>query len=163
MRGIDDYAVDRAGWVRGEWDEEPDLLRWDAEGHPCALVRNPLGAWCGYVGLYPKHPDYDKRPHELDEVVNVHCGVTYAGDTTAGLRAACALRKEEVALPSTFWVGFDCAHGGTDLFPCEPEFITKSLDKAACFYKTMAWAKTETERLAYQLRKRATSNLWLVD
>lgn len=157
-----EYAVNRSNWSRGEWDEEPDLLRWDTKGLPCALVRNGLGAWCGYVGLAPDHPDHGKRPHELDEVVNVYCGVTYADDPTEGIRAACRLRKE-TALPSMFWVGFDCAHGGTDLFPCEPNFITRGLESAMVHYKTIAWAKTETERLAYQLKKRANRNLWLVD
>lgn len=163
MPSLAAYEVDRSTWVRGPWDEEADLLRWDAEGLPCALVRNLMGAWCGYVGLPPGHPDNGKRPHELDDVVNVHCGVTYAGAPTTGLRAACALREHEVALPSMFWVGFDCAHGDRDVFPSEPTYIRIELDKEFCFYKTMAWVKTETERLAYQLRKRSKSNLWVVD
>jgi hypothetical protein len=156
-----EYAVDRSAWQRGEWDEEPDLLRWDCCGYPCALVRNAMGAWCGYVGLPPDHPDHGDEQSSLEMDLSAHGGVTYAGDPTIGIVAACALREHEVGLPSMYWVGFDCAHGGIDAFPMEPEFLRDRQDPD-CYYKTIAWTKAETERLAHQFRERERVNLRLV-
>lgn len=46
-------VVDKSGWARGVWDSEPDKIQWqDAEtGLPCLIVRGPVGALCGYVGV----------------------------------------------------------------------------------------------------------------
>jgi hypothetical protein len=43
----------------------------------------------------------------------------------------------------------------------EPDFLRDSRPPD-CYYKTIAWAKAETERLAHQLKGRESGNLRLV-
>jgi hypothetical protein len=70
--------VNKADWQRGPWDNEPDKIQWqdEATGLPCLIVRGPVGALCGYVGVPSGHPlhgkDYD------DARVDVHGGLTFA-------------------------------------------------------------------------------------
>lgn len=139
--------VSRDGWARGPWDGEPDGLVWESShGFRCALARGPTGAWCGYVALKENHPLFGVAYHEVE--VKVHGGLTFG----------------EI-LPDKLWaLGFDCAHS-FDLVPFMPlhldpmKWITGFLDSAlelepgddtSC-YRTMEWAKAETERLAEQL------------
>lgn len=46
----------------GPWNDEPDKKQWlDKEtGLPCLIVRNQMGALCGYVGVSKEHPFYGK-------------------------------------------------------------------------------------------------------
>jgi hypothetical protein len=100
---------DRSTWPPGPWDNEPDLVEWrDAHtGYPCLVVRGPVGALCGYVGVPPGHPahgkDYDDVP--LGDGYP-HGGLTYS--------RACAGDVCHVPLPGepdeVWWLGFDCAH-----------------------------------------------------
>lgn len=52
--------VDKSGWGPGPWNDEPDKRQWqdEATGLPCLIVRSPVGALCGYVGVPPDHPAY---------------------------------------------------------------------------------------------------------
>lgn len=58
---------------------------------------NPMRWFCGYVRLPEDHKLYGKKYDEIDGLVTVHGGVTFAGvlDGMGG-----------------FYVGFDCAHAG---------------------------------------------------
>ena len=49
-------TMDKTGWGPGEWTDEPDKLQWvdEATGFDCLIVRNSLGALCGYVGVSPR-------------------------------------------------------------------------------------------------------------
>lgn len=49
--------TDKSSWPRGEWDDEPDKTQWTDEttGLACLIVRNPMGALCGYVGVPTTH------------------------------------------------------------------------------------------------------------
>lgn len=64
---------DRAGWDAGPWDGEPDKAQWtdEATGLPCLIVRNRMGALCGYVGVPAAHPwhgkDYSDRVPESQQ------------------------------------------------------------------------------------------------
>jgi hypothetical protein len=51
-------TIDKTLWPRGEWDDEPDKMQWqdEATGLPCLIVRGPVGALCGYVGVPEGHP-----------------------------------------------------------------------------------------------------------
>lgn len=46
----------------GPWDAEPCKQQWvdAATGLDCLAVRNPGGAWCGYVGVPTGHPCFEK-------------------------------------------------------------------------------------------------------
>jgi len=52
---------DKSGWPSGEWNSEPDRKQWeDADtGLPCVILRGPMGALCGYVGVSSDHPWFD--------------------------------------------------------------------------------------------------------
>jgi hypothetical protein len=151
------------------WEKEPNELVWEAHGFHCRLARGPMGHWCGYVGVDENHPLYGKGYGEsldvlkplqeqrlkeplgetpslavmmsiltggefntsMDMVFNVHGGVTFAGKYP----------KENLWL-----IGFDCAHSG-DLCP------ESNYSSASETYRTLEYAKAETERLAAQIAK----------
>mmetsp|Transcript_83204 Transcript_83204/g.231571 ORF Transcript_83204/g.231571 Transcript_83204/m.231571 type:complete len:236 (+) Transcript_83204:20-727(+) len=79
-----------------ERGEEP--YRPSVHGYDCELFRNEFLAWCGAVQLPQGHPDFGKRPNELNGHLKVHGGLAIA-DVKSG-------RLE-----------FDCNHGTTDLIP----------------------------------------------
>ena len=62
-------TVDKSTWDDGPWKDEPDKKQWQEEttGLPCLIVRNHMGALCGYVGVPKDHPLYEAAydsPHE---------------------------------------------------------------------------------------------------
>jgi hypothetical protein len=83
-----EYKVDRDGWPRGPWDNEEDSYEWRDEdtGLPCLIIRNSLGALCGYVGVPPWHPFHGCKDDGSSDVgsMDVHGGVTYT-NKCAGL------------------------------------------------------------------------------
>jgi hypothetical protein len=78
MQTLQYNTIDKSSWPRGEWDREPDKMQWqDKEtGLPCLIVRNRMGALCGYVGVSEDHPDYQKGYDDFR--VEVHGGLTFA-------------------------------------------------------------------------------------
>lgn len=122
-------TIDKTAWPRGPWDDEPDKAQWvdEATGLDCLLVRNRLGALCGYVGVPPVHPwhgqdygakvvepadDGDPRGGEIDSIIDVHGGLTYANacqEDEAESEGICHVpapgRPADV-----WWFGFDCGH-----------------------------------------------------
>jgi hypothetical protein len=98
--------VDRTGWPKGPWDNEPDRLDWKTKaGFPAIALRHSSGHWCGYVGVPNGHPAYGNGD---EAIVDVHGGVTYA--------SKCAGRVCHVPVPGepadVFWLGFYFAHSG---------------------------------------------------
>lgn len=69
--------VDREGWPRGLWDDEPDRAEWvhDESGTTCTMRRGPLGSWCGYCGVRENHRAYNVHYDKID--ADVHGGLTY--------------------------------------------------------------------------------------
>lgn len=64
MREIEYYlSVDKDRWPEGPWQSEPDKCQWldKATGLPCLIVRGPVGALCGYVGVTKGHPFFEKE------------------------------------------------------------------------------------------------------
>lgn len=63
-------TIDKSGWGEGPWQSEPDKMQWQHEATrlPCLIVRGPMGALCGYVGISEAHPahglSYDGTPDE---------------------------------------------------------------------------------------------------
>ncbi len=114
---------DRAKWGPGPWNGEPDKMQWTdpATGLDCLIVRNTLGALCGYVGVTPGHPYHGVHyggclhtPKCGEEVwcdyspeacLNVHGGVTYS-DSCADM--ICHVTDDPA--DATWWFGFDCGH-----------------------------------------------------
>ncbi len=95
--------IDKTDWQRGEWDNEADKIQWQDEATrlPCLIVRGPVGALCGYVGVLPGHPFYgldysscrygeacpEKKgddtysycDHRPESFLNAHGGITFSG------------------------------------------------------------------------------------
>ncbi len=164
-----DKVGDRSKWPKGPWNDEPDLVEWrdEATGYPCLIVRGPMGAWCGYVGVPPEHPWHGKHyngDHDIDrddapaDHVHVHGGLTYS-DQCAGSICHVARPGEP---EHVWWFGFDCAHSG-DVAPGllaysgrPPRTGTEGglWDET---YKTLAYVQSETTELAASLRQYAVT------
>ncbi len=52
--------IKKSQWGKGPWQDEPDKLQWvdEAAGLTCLILRGPVGALCGYVGVPETHPGY---------------------------------------------------------------------------------------------------------
>ena len=147
MERIEYRTVDKSKWPRGEWDNEPDKIQWqdEATGLPCLIVRGPVGALCGYVGLPPGHRyfgvDYDNA--EAD----VHGGLTFAGGCQHTSEDKGVCHKPAVGEPdNVWWLGFDCAHCG-DLTPK----MSSRFDLDDEGYRNVDYVAQECARLAAQL------------
>jgi hypothetical protein len=113
------YRVDRSGWAKGPWDNEPDSEFWrEPDGLPCLIVRADMhGALCGYVGVGPTHAWYEKTLMNLIEMKagyesTVHGGITFGGKIPIRALPALGYQDQESRRHSLklWWVGFDCSH-----------------------------------------------------
>lgn len=112
MAAVDDnpsaHTVDKTRWADGPWMTEPDYVSWvdEATGLDCLVVRNRMGALCGYVGMPVGHPwfgmHYDEVPQAMDSAA--HGGLTYSSECAGHI---CHDSPNEV-----WWLGFDCGHYG---------------------------------------------------
>ena len=144
-----EYTADRSRWGQGPWDfETDDKVVWiDAStGLDCMIVRNGMGAWCGYVGLPPAHPDHGKEYGEVFGDYDVHGGLTFS--------AACGGKICHVPEPGRpaqiWWLGFDCSHS-CDATP--EEFGGYNWGT----YRTQSWVVSEVGRLAAQAKAAGAS------
>jgi hypothetical protein len=138
----------------GPWDDEPDKAQWvdGTTDLDCLIVRNHMGALCGYVGLPPDHPLHGKGYDDVPDV-DVHGGLTFADSCQEGAEDGPGVcHVPEPGRPAkVWWLGFDCAHG-FDIIPKMREFYAGasfSYDHAA--YKTFAHVQAEVTSLARQL------------
>lgn len=146
QKTIDDYEAmmreKRATWPSGPWDDEPNRVQWKTRtGLDALMVRNHMGAWCGYVGVPPGHPLHGVQYNDAYDVLDtdVHGGLTYSD--------ACAEHICHIPAPgepdALWWLGFDCAHSG-DLLP--GMLVHAWLQHAS--YRTQAYVRDHCERLA---------------
>lgn len=148
MQTLEYTTVDKSTWEYAQ--NEPDKKQWQHKnGLACLIVRNPMGALCGYVGVPKEHPCYNKPYDEVD--VDVHGGLTfsdpcYESDNPA--KGICHISEEEV-----WWLGFDCAHC-YDITPKPiPGFTPFWKDPlfGDCTYKDFEYVTNEVNKLAVQL------------
>ena len=59
-----------------EWETEPDREEFVHAELPCLILRGPMKALCGYVGVPPSHPVYQKSYNDIN--VEVHGGLTFS-------------------------------------------------------------------------------------
>jgi len=138
--------------IPGPWVSEPDKAQWvdEATDLDCLIVRNRMGALCGYVGLPPGHPyhgkDYDSTG---PDALEVHGGLTFAGSCNEEAPEGHGIcHIPEPGRPAeVWWLGFDCAHAG-DLVPQLTMFPTER-------YRTFDYVRGQCEQLAAQLATRA--------
>ena len=139
-------TVDKSGYAaRGEWDNEVDKAQWVSSGLDCLVVRGPLGAFCGYVGVPKDHVEYQEDYNDVS--VDVHGGLTFAdkcspnGDEARGI----CHTGPDIANGVVWWLGFDCSHY-SDLAP-----KAESPLREHCTYRNFEYVKAEVEKLAEQL------------
>jgi len=135
------WADDRKASFRpGEWMNEPDKMQWKTKaGLDGLIVRNSNGCLCGYVGIGPQHPNYQKKYDDLH--VSCHGGLTY-GDMCQG--AICHV-PEPGEPEHLYWLGFDCAHSGDDS-PSHAHYR-----EWHATYRDIDYVRDEVESLAEQL------------
>lgn len=146
----------RKSWGKGPWENEPDRLLWKSQGFDCLINRNPLGSWCGYVGLPKGHLLYGAHYNELYDrnlQIEVHGGLTYSEYCQGDI---CHPHSDEDEGP-TFWLGFDCAHAG-DLVPSlQDSSLPKGLrSMQGIIYRDIEYVRGEVENLARQLAECST-------
>lgn len=162
--------INRLGWPSGEWDNEPDKLQWldEETGMPCLIVRNRLGALCGYVGVTKDHrfygTDYDSvKLSDNDESYDeahyppAHGGLTYANVCQEGpeARTICHV-VEEGEDDDVWWLGFDCLHA----WDTSPGMMALDLRSSIYSppensYKNLAYVQNACAELAKWLKENA--------
>lgn len=143
-----EYKIDKTRFVRGQWDNEPDRAEWKtAAGLPALIIRNRMGALCGYVAVLPGHPAHGKGYSEIDGDIDVHGGLTYAEGCSGNICHVPAPGEPD----DVWWLGFDCGHA----FDYTPALDTQKLGPGDYrrdeTYRDIAYVKAECESLARQL------------
>lgn len=149
-------------WGDGPWRDEPDRVEWRNPGSalPRLVLRNRLGAWCGYVGLPPWHPLHGRTAwgtggtdEQEDDRINrleVHWGITYANECRGGICHVPAPGEPA----HVWWLGFDCAHSG-DLAPGLAATVQSVCGRSSVdrheTYRDLDYVVAHTEALAAQL------------
>lgn len=145
--------LDRSSWPKGEWSDEPDKMQWQDEttGLPCLIVRNRMGALCGYVGVAEGHPAFDVHYDEVN--VDVHGGLTFADfcQPNDGDEGICHV-PDEGEPERVYWLGFDCAHCW-DVTPAWPDGFGEGS------YKNIPYVQNECRQLAAQLAAQKETNV----
>ena len=77
----------------------------------------PHGYGCGYIGIPPEHPWFNKTGEEIQELISVHGGVTW-----------CASYAPRQKFDGYKWIGFDTAHFGDDEFNCNKSFCEREIE-----------------------------------
>jgi len=134
----------------GPWMQEPDKSQFVDEktGMPCLIVRNRLGALCGYVGVSSDHPYFEIH---YDDVgwLDVHGGLTFSEHCRPGDEdsAICHL-VDDGEDDNIWWLGFDCAHCG-DL--CPAMTYRGAYTYSDDIYRDYEYVKAQIRILAEQL------------
>jgi hypothetical protein len=165
VKRIEYRTICKDGWGDGPWQLECDKVQWmGAAGFPCLIVRGPVGAWCGYVGVPADHPAVTKERDDLE--VSVHGGLTFGPEPCMHADEAKGVcHKPEPGEPdNVHWYGFDCAHAG-DWCPTSYAYGSRNPDYmqlcgpgaptgwgTAVAYRDVAYVTQECERLAEQLK-----------
>ena len=153
----------KAEWNEGEWTTEPDKVQWldEKTGYPCLIVRGPVGALCGYVGVSPGHPLHETNYNAIEDRITVHGGLTYSGlcqpDPDDNAHGICHV-VEPGEDDRVWWFGFDCAHY-LDLVPGMIHIYSKlklARDEHST-YRNIEYVKAEVRDLAAQLHRVETT------
>ena len=164
MKTIEYRTVNKLTWGRGAWEGKPDKKQFVDEatgspclatGLPCLIVRNPMGALCGYVGVPEGHPFYEKDYDEVE--ASVHGGLTFASfcqEVDNPCEGVCHL-VEEGEPDNVWWLGFDCNHAGDiapgmhSRLPSYLKILDRSFEES---YKDMTYVEAEVKELAAQVK-----------
>lgn len=130
-------------WPDGPWNKEPDRVQFEHEGLPCLLIRNELGAWCGYVGVYidsplfgicdseielPSHCEVNSFESSVEREDKLWLELPLPEDVPIDVNNIEEAIDNHVRVPLRVWFfGFDCCHY-RDLVP-GMGVLTKGIDK----------------------------------
>jgi hypothetical protein len=138
----------------GPWADEPDKAQWidEATDLDCLIVRNMLGALCGYVGVPPGHPWHGVEYDVPD--VEVHGGLTFSDSCQEGAEDGPGIcHVPQPGRPAeVWWLGFDCAHA-FDLQPRQADLLAESSKALGLTwtYRTFDYVRDECRALARQV------------
>lgn len=111
------------------------------EGFLCFIGRSMIsGAYHGYIGLQKGHDLYGYSKKDLNNILKVHGGVTYADHKLSVIDNS--LFNEPL-----FWIGFDCSHS-SDYKP----FLRYNKGEPDT-YRTFDYVLNELDFLANQLKQ----------
>ena len=156
-----DPKIDKVAWGSGEWNDEPDMVKWidPVTQLLCVIARHPkTGHWNGYVVVKKNHPCYGlNEEDELLSKVRVHGGLTYSGKFPS--------EGMDRPMPTEDWCfGFDCAHFQDYCPGLEAELNSLIPDRGPRFppatYKSMSFAKAQCEFLANDIKWIQPKSLW---
>lgn len=163
-------TTDKSAWGAGPWQDEPDKIQWtdEATGLPCLIVRGPIGALCGCVGIAEGHPLFNKTYDENrvgkcgdtcgedyhyactpEAMLEVHGGITYTNFCQKGVHESEGVcHVPDAGQPDhVWWFGFDCVHY-QDIVP---KFQKIGSGTHGEVYRDVAFVKSEVTKLAAQL------------
>lgn len=152
-------VVDKSGWERGPWDDEPDKIQWpdEATGLPCLIVRGPVGALCGYVGVPAGHPWHGVDWDGVEPYPAVHGGLTFAGACSHEDRAWSICHDPGGGADDVWWLGFDCAHAGDYTSMSSPARVRRLFPHLGDTYRPIAYVRGQVTKLARQAAEAAAS------
>ncbi len=130
--------------MQPEWKNEPDKEQFYYNDVPCLIVRGPMGALCGYAGVYPDHPWYEKGYLEVD--MNVHGGLTFSAPCAEDGGKICHVPKKDEQ--PVWWFGFDCAHG-FDFCPSSNNSLGLEMDNEV--YRNIDYVRNHIKSMADQI------------
>lgn len=146
-------TMDKSEWKEGPWTHEPDKVQWtdEATGLPCLIVRNRVGALCGYVGVPVTHAMYGMEYSDL-ESVDVHGGLTFSGRCRDGDESESICHVPGTGeTDDVWWLGFDTAHA-MDFPPAYTRIpVMDDVYERGLTYRDIEYVKAEVRRLALQL------------
>ena len=81
MKRIEYFTQDKSEWEDGAWQTEPDKIQYMDEefGFPCLILRNQLGALCGYVGVPSTHKAFEQDYNDAGGVIDDVADQMYRG------------------------------------------------------------------------------------
>jgi len=157
-------TIDKTEWGEGPWLSEPDKLQWvdEATDLDCLIVRGPMGALCGYVGVPPDHPYHGRGYSDLD--LEVHGGLTFASacDEDAPEGEGICHVPAPGRPADVWWLGFDCGHAFDAMPALEARSRSLGMPALPAFdypggpqttYKPVGYVRAEVAALAAQIAR----------
>jgi hypothetical protein len=123
--------VDKSSWGKGEWNQEPDIVK-IIDGARCFMIRRgppSLGHLCGYFGVFESHPFFEK---DYNSIQKFDVEITFASKwyDQSGI---------------VWWFGWDHAHWD-DLSPGMLKHY-----RGSGTYKNIRYVMNEIEQINNQL------------
>lgn len=132
-------------WPKGPWDDEPNEEMFEHDGFQCVILRNGMGALCGYVVVPASHPIYQDTWQNLTSL-DVHGGITFSETGKYFNKHVASFGIENIIVDNNSWViGFDTCHWN-DYIPGIPSSASPK------YYKTFEYVKNEIINLVKQLK-----------